>query len=421
MQVLVVGGGGREHALVWKIAQSPLVERVIAAPGSDGMADLAILAPISGTDIPAQVDLAKREKVDLVVVGPEAPLVAGLTDALEAEGIPVFGPSRKAAMLEGSKIFSKELMRKAGVPTAPFTVHDDIASALDAIEKRNGPCVVKADGLAAGKGVIVCKTKSEGRNAVNTIMEDRAFGAAGNRLLIEDLLVGEEASVLAICDGKNFIPLVAAQDHKAAYEGDNGPNTGGMGAYAPAPIVTDALAKRVADEVLAPTLKAMADEGTPFKGILYAGVMIVDGAPQVLEFNVRFGDPECQPLLMLLKEDLVPLLRDAAKGALTPRPLAWHDGATMCVVLASGGYPGSYETGKVITGLEEAANIDTVTVFHAGTQKIGDAFVTTGGRVLGVTALGKDLKSAVDSAYLACDEIRFEGMHLRRDIGHRAL
>jgi phosphoribosylamine---glycine ligase len=421
MQVLVVGGGGREHALVWKIAQSPSVERIIAAPGSDGMADIATLAPISGTDIAAQVALAKKEKVDLVVIGPEAPLVAGLADALTREGIPVFGPSRAAAALEGSKIFSKELMRRANVPTADFTVHDDITSALDAVEKRSGPCVVKADGLAAGKGVIVCKDRTEARDAVKTIMADRQFGDAGSRLIIEDMLVGEEVSVLAICDGKHLIPLMAAQDHKAVFEGDTGPNTGGMGAYAPAPILTEPLAEQVVNKVLIPTVETMASEGYPFTGILYAGLMIVDGAPQVLEFNVRFGDPECQPLLMLLEEDLVPLLVQAAKGELMPRPLSWHTGAAMCVVMASGGYPGHYEKGKPIAGLEAAAEDQAVMVFHAGTRKEGDRFLTFGGRVLGVTARGADLKTAARAAYSACDKISFEGMYLRRDIGHRAL
>ncbi len=421
MQILVVGGGGREHALVWKIAQSPLVKRVIAAPGSDGMADIATVVPISGTDIDAQVALAKKEKVDLVVIGPEAPLVAGLTDALKKEGIPVFGPSQSAAKLEGSKIFSKELMQRANVPTAPFSVHTELDDALKAVEKRNGPCVVKADGLAAGKGVIVCTEKTEAEAAVKAIMGDKQFGDAGNRLIIEDLLAGEEVSVLAICDGKTFVPLTAAQDHKAAFEGDTGPNTGGMGAYAPAPILTDDLRNRVIDEVLSPIVDTMANEGTPFVGVLYAGLMIVDGAPQVLEFNVRFGDPECQPLLMLMKDDLVPLLMQAANGHIQQKEIAWHDGAAMCVVLASGGYPDAYENGKVITGLSDVSGSRPVTVFHAGTRKSGEDFVTAGGRVLGVTAIGKDLKTAADAAYDACRKIAFDGMHLRKDIGHRAL
>lgn len=421
MQILVVGGGGREHALVWKIAQSSLVTRIIAAPGSDGMADIATVIPVSGADIEGQVALAKKEQVDLVIIGPEAPLVDGLTDALQKEGILVFGPTQNAAALEGSKIFSKELMARANVPTAAFSVHNELEDALLAVEKRNGPCVVKADGLAAGKGVIVCKDKAEAQNAVNVIMGDKQFGEAGNRLIIEDLLVGEEVSVLAICDGKTFVPLTAAQDHKAAHEGDTGPNTGGMGAYAPAPVLTDELRKRVIDDVLTPIVDTMAKEGNPFVGVLYAGLMMVDGSPQVLEFNVRFGDPECQPLLMLMKDDIVPLLLQAAQGDLRQKEIAWHDGAAMCVVLASGGYPGAYENGKAISGLADAATDKTVTVFHAGTKKSGDLFVTAGGRVLGVTALGTDLKTAAEAAYNACDKISFDGMHLRRDIGHRAL
>jgi phosphoribosylamine---glycine ligase len=421
MRILVVGGGGREHALVWKLAKSPLVEEVIAAPGNAGMSGIARCEPVSGTDIQGQIELAKREGVDLVVVGPEAPLVEGIADEMRRAGLAVFGPSKAAARLEGSKIFSKEFMARAGIPTAAFTVHDTLASALEEVERRSGPCVVKADGLAAGKGVVVCRDSGEARRALEEMMADRRFGDAGDRVIIEDLLEGEEASVLAICDGRRFIPLVAAQDHKAAYEGDTGPNTGGMGAYAPAPVITEAMTRKVINEVLTPAMDKMAEEGNPFVGVLYAGLMLVDGVPYVLEFNVRFGDPECQPLMALMKEDLAPVLKKAAEGTLESKPLEWYDGATMCVVLAAGGYPGHYEQGNAISGIDAAEEDAMVTVFHAGTKRSGDAVVTAGGRVLGVTARGETLQEARDRAYRAADKIGWDGMRLRRDIGHRAL
>ena len=421
MQVLVVGSGGREHALVWKIAQSPSVERIVAVPGSDAIADLAKCRPLAVSDIEGITALAEEVRADLVVVGPEAPLVDGLADALIEKGIPVFGPSKAAASLEGSKIFSKEFMQRAGIPTAPFSTHGDLDSALTAVRRRGGPMVVKADGLAAGKGVIVCDNVEQAEQAVTQILSDRAFGDAGNRILIEDRLVGEEASILAICDGKTCVPLIAAQDHKAAYEGDTGPNTGGMGAYAPAPVVSDAMAQTVLEKVLRPAVAQMAAEGTPFVGVLYAGVMIVDGEPSVLEFNVRFGDPECQPLLMFMEEDIVPLLLSAAKGTLEPRTVKWHKGAVMCVVAAAEGYPGPYRKGDAISGLEAAGSDPNVFVFHAGTRKEGDTFVTAGGRVLGITARGKSLKEAADAAYNAANKISWQGMRLRKDIGHRAL
>jgi phosphoribosylamine--glycine ligase len=421
MQVLVVGGGGREHALIWKITESPLVDNVIAVPGNDAISSIAKCIPASVTDVNNISNLAVRHNADLVVIGPEAPLVAGVADALKTAGIPVFGPTKAAAMLEGSKIFSKEFMRRANIPTADFSTHNDIESALQAARLRNGPMVVKADGLAAGKGVVVCDGPKEAEQAIRRMMSDRTFGDAGSRILIEERLVGEEASILAICDGKTCIPLVAAQDHKAAYDNDEGPNTGGMGAYAPAPVVTVDIADKVLNRVLLPTVHQMAEEGSPFVGILYAGIMIVNGNPLVLEFNARFGDPECQPLLMLLDEDIVPLLLSAARGELSPRPLKWHDGATMCVVLASEGYPGRYRTGDVISGLDEAAEITDVVVFHAGTKKTDKGFVTAGGRVLGVTARGKTLRQAADSAYRAVGCISWQGMHMRKDIGRRAL
>jgi len=421
MKVLVVGGGGREHALAWKIGQSPLVDEVIAAPGNGGIAAHARCEPVGAEDVPAQLELAKKEQVGLVVVGPEAPLVDGLADQLAAAGIPVFGPSAAAAQLEGSKGFAKEFMARHDIPTAAFSVHDDLAAAEAEIDRLGGPCVVKADGLAAGKGVIVCDNAKEGRQAVREILGDKRFGAAGAKVVIEERLVGEEASVLAICDGEKLVPLIAAQDHKAAFEGDTGPNTGGMGAYAPAPVVTDELSAIVAEQVLERTVKGMAKDGVPFKGLLYAGLMICDGQPRVLEYNVRFGDPECQPLLAMMASDLVPVLQAVAAGDLGEQTIEWRDGAAMCVVLAAGGYPSSYEKGKLIAGLDAADNVKDLVVFHAGTKQEGDQLVTSGGRVLGVTGYGADLAAAAAKAYEGANLISWDEMRMRRDIGHRAL
>ncbi|MCU0660977.1 MAG: phosphoribosylamine--glycine ligase [Myxococcota bacterium] len=421
MKVLVVGSGGREHALCWKIALSPLVTEVIAAPGNAGIALRARCVDVAAENVEGLLELALREKVDLVVVGPEAPLVAGLADRLRERGIPVFGPSAQAAQLEGSKTFSKELMQRHGIPTAAFSTHRDLDSALKAVERFEGQCVVKADGLAAGKGVVVCSSLDEARSAVRAMLQDKAFGEAGGTVVVEELLRGEEASVLAITDGKRVLPLVAAQDHKAAYDGDTGPNTGGMGAYAPAPVVTSALMARVQREVLEATVQAMAKEGRPFSGLLYAGLMIERGQPKVLEFNVRFGDPECQPLLALMKDDLVPLLLGAASGHLEQDHIAFHDGATMCVVLAAGGYPGPYAKGQPIRGLDEAAKVEGALVFHAGTRLEGSKVIAAGGRVLGVVGRGKTYEEAARIAYACADKIQWEGMRMRRDIGHRVL
>ena len=421
MKVLVVGGGGREHTLAWKASMSPLVDEVICAPGNGGIRQHARCVALSAQDVEGQVDLAVREKADLVIVGPEVPLVDGLVDKLEEAGIPAFGPSAKAAQLEGSKVFSKEFMKRHGIPTAAFTVHRDLDSALAQVDRRNGPCVIKADGLAAGKGVIVCANPDEARQAIRDILGEKRFGDAGSTVIIEDLLVGEEASILAICDGKKTIPLIAAQDHKAAYDGDSGPNTGGMGAYAPAPVVTPALHDRIVEEVLTKTIDGMAKDGTPFRGILYAGLMISEDDIKVLEFNVRFGDPECQPLLMLMKSDIVPILMAAAKGDLGDTAVEWHSGSSICVVLAAGGYPGPYKKGMAISGLDDAGATENVMVFHAGTKAQGDDLVTSGGRVLGVTGIGSNLGEAARCAYDAADKISWDGMRMRRDIGHRAL
>jgi len=421
MKVQVVGGGGREHSLIWKIAQSPLVSEVVAAPGNGGIASHARCVAIGAEDVVGQLALAKKERADLVVIGPEAPLVEGLSDKLAAEGILAFGPSAAASRLEGSKAFSKEFMERHGVPTAKFSVHDELEPAVQEVDRRAGPCVVKADGLAAGKGVIVCRSPYEARQAVREMLGEGRFGQAGARVVIEDVLEGEEASVLAICDGENIVPLIAAQDHKAAFEGDTGPNTGGMGAYAPAPVVTTELSELIHEQVLRRTVEGMAAEGTPFKGVLYAGLMIVDGQPVVLEFNVRFGDPECQPLMAMMQDDLVPMLVASAEGRLAGKQMSWHDGVAICVVLAAEGYPGAYDRGKLIAGLDQAAAIDDLVVFHAGTRRDGDQLVTSGGRVLGVTGRGSDLEQAASVAYAGAAAIKWDGMRFRRDIGHRAL
>ena len=423
MRVLVVGSGGREHALVWKIAQSPRVERVLAAPGSDAMGELAGCFPAVGAaDAPAILELVRREGADLVVVGPEAPLAEGLADRLGEAGVAVFGPSRRAARLESSKAFAKDFMARHSIPTADYAVFDDLDAARRHVRGRER-CVVKADGLAAGKGVAVCDTPAAALAALEEIMGARRFGPAGARVVVEDLLEGEEASYYAISDGERVVTLAAAQDHKRALDGDRGENTGGMGAYSPAPVLSEAVEKRVLEEIVHPAIRAMAAEGQPYRGVLYVGLMIdASGAPRVVEFNVRFGDPETQPLVVRMQGDLVPLLDGAARGDLG-RVAApdWGD-AAVCVVLASGGYPRAFQKGLPIEGLERAAREPEVVVFHAGTRRGPDGrFLSAGGRVLGVTARGGSVREARDRAYAACAHIHFEGMHLRRDIAARAL
>lgn len=424
MKVLVLGSGGREHALVWKLRRSASVERVLAAPGSDAMAREAdCFASVLAGDAPAVVALARREGVDLVVVGPEDPLAAGIADRLRAEGIATFGPSAAAARLESSKAFAKEFMRRHRIPSAGYAVFDELAAARAHVRALAGPCVVKADGLAAGKGVTVCDGPEDAERALVEAMGERRFGAAGARVVVEERLFGEEASYYALCDGTNVMPLAAAQDHKRAQDGDRGENTGGMGAYSPAPVFGEAVEKRVLEEVVHPTVRGMAAEGHPFQGVLFAGLMIgPDGAPRAIEFNVRFGDPETQALLLRLDADLGALLDGAARGSLDRAAApAWRD-AAVCVVVASGGYPRAYPTGLPITGLEEAERDPDVVVFHAGTRRGPEGgFVTAGGRVLGVTARGGSVAEAQRRAYAACDRIRFDGMHLRRDIAARAL
>jgi phosphoribosylamine--glycine ligase len=422
VRVLVLGSGGREHALAWKIARSPQVERVLAAPGSDGMAGEAACAPtVSAGDAAAVAALADREAVDLIVVGPEDPLAAGVADRLREAGFAVFGPSAAAARLEASKSFAKDFMRRHRIPTADYAVFDDLEAARAHVAALDGPCVVKADGLAAGKGVAVCDDVAQAECALSEAMGERRFGAAGARVVVEERLVGQEVSYYAISDGSTVVPLAAAQDHKRALDGDRGENTGGMGAYSPAPVFTDAVEKQVLEEVVHPAVRGMAAEGEPFVGVLFVGLMIDPaGRPRVVEFNVRFGDPETQALLMRMDGDLVPLLDGAARGRLDPvRALEWRD-AAVCVVLASGGYPRSYATGRPITGLEALAGDPDLVVFHAGTRRAGAGFVTAGGRVLGVTARGATVGAARERAYAACERIRFEGMQLRRDIAARA-
>lgn len=421
MNVLVIGGGGREHALVWKIAQSPLVEQIFCAPGNAGIAELAHCVDLQVDDVDGLLAFAQKQQIGLTVVGPELPLTLGLVDRFREAGLVAFGADQKAALIEGSKSFSKDLMAKYGVPTAAYGTFTDAAQAVEFIRRQGAPIVVKADGLAAGKGVIIARTEAEAIAAVEDILCDGAFGAAGSRVVIEEFLEGEEASFLAFTDGSIILPLASSQDHKAAYDGDTGPNTGGMGAYSPAPVVTREIHDKIIEQVLKPTIAGMAAEGRPYSSILYAGVMIKDGQLKVLEFNARFGDPETQPLLARLKSDIVPVLLACARGDLSGIELEWHDKAAVCVVMAAGGYPGDYEKGLPITGLETAAAIQDVTVFHAGTREKDGKVVTAGGRVLGVTGWGSTVAEAIDKAYQGVQAIRWSEVHYRSDIGRKAL
>lgn len=422
MNILIVGGGGREHALAWKIKQSPRAERVFVAPGNAGTAIDAINVNLAENDFPGLIRFAKQNDVGLTVVGPEAPLAAGIVDAFEAQGLCVFGPSKAAAELEASKVFCKDLLRTANVPTADYQTFRDAASAIRYLEGREEtPLVVKADGLAAGKGVIVCERGREALDAVKQIAEQKVFGHAGDRLVIEERLHGEEASVLVITDGQTIATLPTAQDHKPAGDGDTGPNTGGMGAYSPAPVVDAQMAAWIEEHILVPTVHAMKRSRRPFRGCLYAGLMITNQGPKVLEYNVRFGDPETQPLLMRLKTDLLEVLLATAEGRLDQLgPLEWDPRPAVCVVMASAGYPGSYQKGFPIRGLEEAAQLPDVKVFHAGTAIKDGQVVTTGGRVLGVTALGDTIAKAKLQAYTAVKAIRWEGAWCRKDISDKA-
>lgn len=425
MKVLIVGSGGREHALAWKVSLSPKVKKVYCAPGNAGMASLGECVDIDAMDIPAIVEFARKKDITLAIIGPEAPCIAGLADELRKAGIPTFGPSARAAIIEGSKVFSKELMHKYGIPTAWFRIFDDPARASDFIEEFScgDRCsiVVKADGEALGKGVFVCDTREEALGAVRTIMVDRAFGRAGDRVVIEERLKGQEVSLVVITDGRNVVPLTPVQDYKRALDGDLGLNTGGMGCYTPVPVMTPELYKEVIENIIKPTVKAMEDEDRFYTGALYTGVILTDEGPKVLEYNARFGDPETQVTMPMLEADLVEVIQAALTGTLDSVDAKCYNGAAVCVVAASGGYPGSYEKGKPISGLDEAGKLENVTVFHAGTKLADGRVVTSGGRVLGITARGHSYKAAIKSAYEAAAKISFDGMFYRKDIGARVL
>lgn len=421
LKVLIVGGGGREHALVWKIAQSPLVEKIFAAPGNPGMARNAELVPVPADETARIVDFAVKQRVDLTVVGPEAPLAAGITDDLTRHGLLVCGPSKAAAQLEGSKVFTKRILAKYGIPTADFRVFDSFDDAEQYVLTHRLPVVIKADGLAAGKGVCVAGTYEEAVSFLRDVMEKRVFGPAGERVVVEECLTGEEASYIVFSDGEKFVPLPSSQDHKRIGDGDTGPNTGGMGAYSPAPVLTPEIERKVHREIFEPLLDGMRTEGTPFRGILYGGLMIEGAKAKVLEFNVRFGDPEAQPLFMRLSSDLVPLLMQCARGKLTDAVMEIDPRPAVCIVMSSGGYPGEYRKGFPISGIEEAEALGGVQVFHAGTAVRDGKLVTSGGRVLGVTAVDDDIRKAIERGYRAVDRIRWEGAYHRTDIGKRAL
>ncbi len=420
MKILLIGNGGREHALAWKLSQSKLVKKLFIAPGNPGTARHGENVPIPAADIDGLKAFALKGRVDLTVVGPEAPLTDGITDVFETAGLKVFGPSKKGAELEASKVFAKDFMQRHGIPSAVFKKFDDRDSATAYVETVKPPFVVKADGLAAGKGVIICKTKNEAHEAIDLMMVKKAFGKSGSRIIIEEFLEGEEASFLGLTDGKTVLPLAPAQDHKAIGDNDEGPNTGGMGAYSPTPVVTPELEKAVMETIMLPTVKAMEAEGRPYKGLLYAGLMISEGKAKVLEFNVRFGDPETQPIMMRLESDLAELLLASAEGRLKDVKIKWSQKPSVCVVMASKGYPGAYESGREIKGIKDAQGPD-VCVFHAGTAVKDNRLVTAGGRVLGVTATGTDVKDAIKNAYSAVEKISWDGAYYRKDIGKKAL
>jgi phosphoribosylamine--glycine ligase len=436
MKILVIGSGGREHALVWKIAQSKLVDKIFCAPGNGGISQQAECVDIKAEDIAGLLDFARKEKIDLTVVGPEVPLVGGIVDEFSNRKLKIFGPKKKGAQLEASKVFAKEFMAKYNIPTADFKIFDDPEQAKKYINKKGAPLVIKADGLAQGKGVIVARTVEQAIGAVEQIMQDKIFGSAGEKLVVEDCLEGQEASILILTDGQNVLPLASSQDHKRVFDNDLGPNTGGMGAYSPAPVVDNKLFEEINSSIIQPTISGLQNQSISFQGVLYAGVMITDKGPKVLEFNVRFGDPETQAILPRLNSDLVETMLATIEGKLEKIKLSWKNQACICVVCASGGYPDNYEKGKEIFGLEEAAKIKDCFVFHAGTLRRGstslttsrsgqakdkDKYITFGGRVIGVTGLGNTIRQAVDKTYQVVAKINFEGMHYRKDIAHRAL
>ncbi len=421
MRVLVVGSGGREHALVWRLAQSPRITALYAAPGNPGIARHARSVPIKADALDDLVAFAERERIDLTVVGPELPLILGIADRFRARRLAIFGPTADAAQLEGSKAFAKQLMAKHKIPTARFRTFRDVASARQFARELEAPLVVKADGPAAGKGAIVCRILEEADRAIALCLEERAFGRAGEQIVIEEFLEGEEASFFALTDGETALAFGTAQDHKTVFDDDQGPNTGGMGAYSPAPIVDAPMHDEIMQTIILPTVQAMAAEGRPYRGVIYAGLMLTRQGPKVLEYNCRFGDPEHQTIIPRVQDDPFPLLNAVARGERLPKSVKWRSEASVCVVLASGGYPGEYQTGKPISGIEEAEKLADVTVFHAGTAVKDGRLVTAGGRVLGVTARGTDIPAAIGRAYEAAGKICFEGMHFRKDIGRKAL
>jgi phosphoribosylamine--glycine ligase len=421
MKVLVVGSGGREHALIWKLAQSPLLSRLYCAPGNAGTNEQAENVPINADDIPGLLAFARERAIDFTVVGPERPLALGIVDRFRQAGLAIFGPTQQAAQLETSKAFAKALMIKYGIPTAAFRAFSDPEQAVAYIAQHDVPLVVKADGLAAGKGVIICKTHQSAYHAVDQVMRAKVFGDAGRQVVIEEFLQGDEVSFFALTDGTSLVPLAACQDHKAIYDADEGPNTGGMGAYSPVPVVDGMLSKRVMAEIMRPTVRAMAAEGRLYQGVLFAGLMLVDRRPYVLEFNARFGDPEAQVLMMRLDSDLLPLLLATIQGTIAHQACRWMEDAAVCVVMASRGYPEEYESGKPITGLDRATEVSGIAAFHAGTARREGRLVTSGGRVLGVTARGPDLIAALERVYRAVHGITWDGVHYRTDIGRKAL
>ena len=421
MKVLVIGSGGREHAICWKIAQSKKVDSLFCAPGNGGISKIATLVDIGAEDIGGLLKFAKSKNIDLTIVGPEAPLVKGIVDIFQKEGLRIFGANKRASMLEGSKIFAKEAMKQWNVPTAAFEIFNDYKKAKRYAEERGLPFVVKADGLAAGKGVTVCYTREEASKALEDAMVNKKFASSGERVIIEDCLEGEEASIIVISDGKHVVPLATSQDHKRVFDDDKGKNTGGMGAYSPAPVITPEEEHRIMNEIIMPVVKGMANENVPYKGVLYVGIMVTAQGPKVLEFNVRFGDPETQAIFPRLKSDLVDLIERSIDGNLRGCVPVWDKRSCVCVVMASGGYPGKYEKGKEIEGLDEVEKKQDVVVFHAGTKKSIAKYLTNGGRVLGVTGLGDNIEPAIKTTYEAVSKIKFDNMHFRRDIGKKAL
>ena len=419
MRVLVIGSGGREHALVWKIKQSPKVKEIFCAPGNAGTSEIAENIPIAADDIEGLLQFALKKEIGLTVVGPEQPLVMGIVDQFEVKGLRIFGPNANAAELEGSKAFSKDIMKKYGLPTAEYEIFTSAESAAKYIKNKNCPLVVKADGLAAGKGVLLCQSSKEALAAVDKIMRHRDFGKAGDQIVVEEFLEGQEISVLAFSDGQTILLMDSAQDHKAVFDGDKGPNTGGMGAYSPAPIFTEIMQQKVRDKIVLPMVRAMQQEGRIYKGILYAGLMLTKTGPQILEFNARFGDPETQPLMVRMDSDIIPIFEACIDGTLGHSSINWKKESSVCVVMVAAGYPGPYQKGEIISGLKNANSIPGVVLFHAGTKEHNGKVITNGGRVLGVTATGENKEGAIERAYDAVSKVDWKGIHYRKDIGSR--